>query len=633
MGNSPSNNGEINRSNSTNNNNSNNNNNGNGNSGNSNGNMNNNSNNRSGQGLNRTGNQQQGLRIQTDGDEAAATASTTNQATTIPAGSAGTINAAGNTASTPNAVNGSRFRNFVGRALGNRLSSGAAGSGGNGATGGNEGVDDKSESSIEISNDDHLEPGNLYCFVKAKTRLHGSKKVLRKCSWLVAKEGNMIRFGRGDECEMKLNDERCSPINASLFPANGAMNIAESSKRFILHPESRTYQLVGMGSRRSGSSLPITVGSIIKIGSVSLEVTSTCTDEGMNLYERFGTEMKQAADRQTRAKSASASRSVERKSVAKSDKKKPAKQLTNGSDAGSIDGSNIANGGNHVQQTQAQRLTQSVSNLDDEDASEINGGGNNQQTDILSGDELQGMQNLDLDGEAVSDNEDEEEGVIGNGKPLHILPEVTDPRDEMCYICWGGPSEEDLRGDLTNPNPLIRNPCGKCSGSSRYVHLECILKWIKTNNSGHCSVCNGPLPAHFSSPPPNIELKVVRHRRGESWVGTRRFRISFAEKNFAIIGRDYECDVKIRDRSVCGIHSRIQFDKETKTFLLQDCESPSGTFLHIAKDLALDNGSKTYVRVGRTIISLRVTDNPRALQAASLKHKGSKPKSSSKPPR
>jgi len=160
---------------------------------------------------NRNGQNIQGLRIQTD-DETAA--NITTAATAYVNGSNANNNGSGT-----NTPGGSRFRNFVGRALSGRLSS----SGGPSSSSANgnlpsDAVDDKSESSVDISNDDHFDSSKIYCFIKAKTRLHGSKKVIRRSSWFECKEGKFLRFGSADECEMKLNDERCSPINASLLP-------------------------------------------------------------------------------------------------------------------------------------------------------------------------------------------------------------------------------------------------------------------------------------------------------------------------------------------------------------------------------------------------------------------------------
>jgi len=282
---------------------------------------------------------------------------------------------------------------------------------------------------------------------------------------------------------------------------------------------------------------------VIKVGSVSLEVTSLCTKEGDNFLERFESEL------------------------AAHTKKKPA--LSDG-------------------QTEPRMSTDRESL-----------------------------------GDVTDQSEDEEDVEEDKDSPA------------VCYICWGGPDDpvgmdelnavrkkgekkhngtksgdEEKRAD---PNPLIRNPCGKCSGSSRYVHLQCILTWIKSSGSGHCSICNGALPQHFSSPPPNIELKVVRHRRGHSWVGTRRFRLSFVDKPTAVIGRDADADVRLSDRSVCGLHARITFEKEEKRFVIQDCASMTGTYVQLVGQMELPPDEATYLKIGRTTLSVRLTQRRTSL--------------------
>jgi len=187
-----------------------------------------------------------------------------------------------------------------------------------------------------------------------------------------------------------------------------------------------------------------------------------------------------------------------------------------------------------------------------------------------------------------------------------------------------GAHQKQNNEDRHDPNPLIRNPCGKCSGSSRYVHLQCILTWIKSSGSGHCSICNGALPQHFSSPPPNIELKVVRHRRGHSWVGTRRFRLSFVDKSNAVIGRDADADVRLSDRSVCGLHARITFEKDEKRFVIQDCASVTGTYVQLIGQMELPPEEPTYVKIGRTTLSVRLTQRRTSLIRSILPTLGSR---------
>jgi hypothetical protein len=319
---------------------------------------------------------------------------------------------------------------------------------------------------------------------------------------------------------------------------------------------------------------------VIKVGSVSLEVTALCTKEGDNFLERFESELtSQAALQQAKKRSA------------------------------------------------AERAARQQATISDVTAG---GGGETPTARALSTDPDS------LGGDVTDQSEDEED----------VEEEKESPA--VCYICWGGPDDPvgmdelnavrkkgerrapgekpkpTVNNEKPDPNPLIRNPCGKCSGSSRYVHLQCILTWIKSSGSGHCSICNGALPQHFSSPPPNIELKVVRHRRGHSWVGTRRFRLSFVDKPTAVIGRDADADVRLSDRSVCGLHARITFEKEEKRFVIQDCASVTGTYVQLIGGLELPMDEPTYVKIGRTTLSVRVTQRRTSLIRSILPGLGSR---------
>ena len=55
--------------------------------------------------------------------------------------------------------------------------------------------------------------------------------------------------------------------------------------------------------------------------------------------------------------------------------------------------------------------------------------------------------------------------------------------NKVCRICYGGDSERKERHqgkDLSktiNENPLL-SAC-ECTGSQRYVHYECLIRWIE----------------------------------------------------------------------------------------------------------------------------------------------------------
>jgi len=401
------------------------------------------------------------------------------------------------------------------------------------------------------------EKPSLWVFIKAKTRQHNSNRVNRKNVWFEAKPNEVMTIGRKEDCHLVLEDDRCALVNARI--------LATSSETVALVAEARMYRLIGMGFKPRSAVVPLAIGMVIKVGSVSLEVTSLCTKEGDNFLERFENELTSQTAIHPKRKHTTHQKTI----------------------------SDEANG-------TASSTPDSPSRA-----------GLSNDRDSLGGND------------ATDFSEDEED----------IEEEKDSPA--VCYICWGGPDDpvgmDELNavrrkgerragertakdgGEKTDPNPLIRNPCGKCSGSSRYVHLQCILTWIKSSGSGHCSICNGALPEHFSSPPPNLELKVVRHRRGHSWVGTRRFRLSFVDKPTALIGRDVEADVRLSDRSVCAQHARITFEKDEKRFVIQDCASVTGTYVQLMGQLDLPLDEPTYVKIGRTTLSVRLTQRRTSL--------------------
>ena len=383
----------------------------------------------------------------------------------------------------------------------------------------------------------------LWCLIKSKTRQHNSWKEVKKSFWYEAREGKSFTIGRDSNCDLQLEDDRCSPLNAKI-----ETRTTENGWGVFLNPYSRMYRLVGMQGKPS-TQYVVSIGSVIKVGSISLEVTDMCTDETDDFAERFAVEIGSSSNGRNGSASSS-STSWE------SDKEKEEEQ-PNVEDSSVMDSSNV----------------------------EESDGKDNQ-----SNQEPEKKQDVELSDEA------------------------------MCYICWGGVDEDnDEEKKKVKNNPMIRNPCGTCSGCSQYVHLQCLLTWISKSGSGHCSICNGVLPSHFASPPPNIELKIVRHRRGHSWVGTRRFRLSFAESDRVYIGKDSSANVRLPDRSVSSFHACVQFKRDTKEFVVMDNHSLSGTFVQIANPLELrpistsspssssSSSGPTEFKIGRTSLSIKVS--------------------------
>lgn len=411
----------------------------------------------------------------------------------------------------------------------------------------------------------------VWCLIKSKTRQHNSSKEAKQSFWFEARSGSVFTIGRDQGCDLSLEDDRCERLNARIVS-----QVVNGKQGVYLYPESRMYRLIGMRGKASHSQV-LGIGAVIKVGSISLEVTDLCTDENDDFADRFAVEIGRSSG---------------------SDEASP---RVNKEECGAVSDNN-------------ERINSRCESA--------------------------------VDSDGITEKEEEPmQEKPGNTETTNTC-QLED--DAMCYICWLKDGEvkpesdaENVEVSLSNEantnseqpsleetghakahgskqrkkglqNPLIRNPCGNCSGGSRYVHLQCLLTWIKKSGSGHCSICNGVLPAHFASAPPNIELKIVRHRRGHSWVGTRRFRLSFSEVDKVYIGKRSTADVRLPDRSVGDLHARIKFDREKRQFVLSDNNTPSGTFMQIAGPLELgsrssvQHSSLSEFKIGRTNLTIKI---------------------------
>lgn len=390
------------------------------------------------------------------------------------------------------------------------------------------------------------------------------------------KDGSRFTIGSDPGCDLSLEDDRCMSLNARIEPG---INQTNGKWGVFLTPVSRMYRLIGVNGKPSFAE-PLKKGSVIKVGSISLEVIDFCTDDAHDFAEQFALELGKGSYSQKRTSSSDNRSEEENFNVIKDD-------------SGSGGESNIDSECTLDRESTAPSFPENKATGDDERKVNDNG----------------------------EDDDDEE--------------------DAMCYICWGGveaqgENEEcaDNSNEKLNPieteqkedalcsnkkakkmksmlNPMIKNPCGNCSGCSKYVHLQCLLTWIKKSGSGHCTICNGVLPAHFASEPPNMELKIVRHRRGHSWVGTRRFRLSFSESSRKFIGNSSRADVRLPDHSVSDLHAVIKYDRKKKEFYVMDHRSKGGTFLLITEPLELLQNPAQQVpqlnefKIGRTSISVK----------------------------
>ena len=209
----------------------------------------------------------------------------------------------------------------------------------------------------------------------------------------------------------------------------------------------------------------------------------------------------------------------------------------------------------------------------------------------------------------------------------------------VCYMCF---DEED-----TEDNPLI-TPC-KCSGDTKYVHVDCLRKWhtaeadnlicFLSSVDATCSVCKSTFKSDFklkdgrhvklfksSLEPPYVSLLVAtKHEMAQRLFNTR-FQLSFSTllkpdgRNGTrplLLGRSSGSDMVLDYRTVSARHASIRF--KNGEFIFMDANSSNGSYLYLRRPVELTPSQPVQFRLGRSMISMKVVNkwNRRFLRAVS----------------
>ncbi|KAG7367069.1 ring-variant domain containing protein [Nitzschia inconspicua] len=240
---------------------------------------------------------------------------------------------------------------------------------------------------------------------------------------------------------------------------------------------------------------------------------------------------------------------------------------------------------------------------------------------------------LDL---AETDGENSEDSLEGETPAVNrSTMEMGD--SPVCYMCF---DEED-----TESNPLI-TPC-KCSGDTKYVHVECLRKWhtaeadnqicFLSSVDATCSVCKSTFKSDFklrdgrqvklfksSLEPPYVSLLVAtKHEMAQRLFNTR-FQLSFSTlmkpdgRNATrplLLGRSSGSDMVLDYRTVSARHAAIRF--KNGEFVFTDAGSSNGSYLYLRRPLELSPSQSVQFRLGRSMISMKVVNkwNRRLLRA------------------
>ena len=210
-----------------------------------------------------------------------------------------------------------------------------------------------------------------------------------------------------------------------------------------------------------------------------------------------------------------------------------------------------------------------------------------------------------------NDNDNKRSNLVNNKlKYINLkLKNINEKRKEKmlikCRVCF-------CEGNFEGKNPLI-SPCN-CTGSVKYIHLNCLRKWLtskvnmkcsQTNNiycytfkSLECEICKALIPEQveyrgkFISlldfkeiEPPYLILQTMNQYNplNKNLDFNIIFVMSFKIKNFLIIGRANNSDIRLSDISVSRNHSVISFDNGE--FFIDDIGSKFGTLLLIQNNI------------------------------------------------
>ena len=229
----------------------------------------------------------------------------------------------------------------------------------------------------------------------------------------------------------------------------------------------------------------------------------------------------------------------------------------------------------------------------------------------------------------IIEQNNNEQNIRNNDQSINIHKSINklniNKLEKICRICY---TEED-----SDPkNPLVQ-PC-KCSGSMKYIHLNCLKQWLfaksckrleKKNNFStfivkpvECELCKTKLPDFIIHNDKLYELLDFRtefenHLTIESLTidknNNKCLYVINLDDNYSIkIGRGSQSDLTLSDISVSRVHSIITiFDQN---IFIEDNNSKFGTLVLVqSPNLKLGDNLPLYIQIGRTFLECRMNES------------------------
>ena len=195
---------------------------------------------------------------------------------------------------------------------------------------------------------------------------------------------------------------------------------------------------------------------------------------------------------------------------------------------------------------------------------------------------------------------------------------------KICRICY---SEEDPVADFDNP---LVQPC-LCSGSLKYIHLNCLKQWLNTKSITkidsnynysiflvkqiECEICKTKFPDFIKYRNNLYEIldfksEFENYFTVESLTidknNTRCIYVVNLDNNIKLkIGRGHDAHLILSDISVSRVHSLLTIDN--KNIYLEDNNSKFGTLVLVqCPTLKIIENLPLNIQIGRTFLNCKI---------------------------
>ena len=194
--------------------------------------------------------------------------------------------------------------------------------------------------------------------------------------------------------------------------------------------------------------------------------------------------------------------------------------------------------------------------------------------------------------------------------------------NKLCRICYG----EEESGD----NPLVQ-PC-TCSGSMKYIHLNCLKTWINTSviiklesteycnvytyKPAECELCKTTLPDFIRHKGKLYEILdyynnfssflifecLIIDRPLPKYIYVVNLDIPNNKIN---IGRGHNSNILLNDISVSRVHCFLNINKSSKKIFISDNNSKFGTLILVQTQIiSLTLDLILHIQIGRSYLQI-----------------------------